>query len=195
MNTFLISLRVTFFSLVLTGILYPFAVTGIGKLLFPRQASGSILFDQRTLKPRGSIFIGQPFRHPAYFQPRPSQAGTGYDPLTSGGPNFAPTSQKLRDRVEREIARLKRENPDSPVPIPLDLVTASASGLDPHLSPEGALWQIPRIARARNVSQERIRKVVQLNTQRKILGFLGEERVSVVRLNAALDRLFGRPAL
>ncbi len=188
----LIAFRVLFFTLLLTGVAYPLLVTGLAQLLFPHQANGSLMQDDQG-RLVGSALIGQRFSLPAYLQPRPSAAGEqGYDPMASGGSNFGPTSRKLRDRAIREVERLHKENPGAAAPVPVELVTASASGLDPHLSLEGALWQAPRIAKARGVSPERLEAVVRTNLQGRDLGFLGEPRINVLLLNLALDRQFGR---
>jgi K+-transporting ATPase ATPase C chain len=141
----------------------------------------------------GSELIGQAFANPGYFQPRPSAAGNGYDPTASGGSNLGPTSAKLRDRARTDVARLESENPDAPRPVPAELVTTSASGLDPHLSPEAARWQIPRVAAARHVEPARVAGVLDSLAEGRDLGFLGEPRVNVLALNLALDRQFGRP--
>jgi potassium-transporting ATPase KdpC subunit len=147
LNAALIAARVTLFTLLLTGVAYPLLVTGLAQVLFPRQAGGSLVRDEQG-RIVGSELIGQRFSHPAYVQPRPSAAGDqGYDPLASGGSNFGPTSRKLRDRAISDLKRLHKENPEAPSHVPAELVTASASGLDPHLSLEGALWQAPRVAR------------------------------------------------
>ncbi len=187
------ALRATLVTLVLTGLAYPLAATGLSQLLFPGRANGSIVSDQNG-RPVGSELIGQSFSSAAYFQPRPSAAGDkGYDPLASGGSNLGPTSKKLRERVAADVARLLKENPDAPGPIPAELLTASASGLDPHLSPEGALWQIARIASARGIAADRVRVLVAVSVEGRDLGFLGEPRVNVLLLNLALDRQFGKP--
>ena len=194
MKTLVVALRVAAVTLVVTGLVYPLLVTGLAQLMFPRQAQGSLVTndDGRVV---GSELIGQPFARPAYFQPRPSAAGDkGWDATASGGSNFGTTSKKLRDRVDAEIARLHKENPDAPGPVPSDLVTASASGLDPEISPEAARWQVPRVARARGVGAERVRGVVESQIEGRELGVLGEPRVNVLQLNLALDRQFGGPA-
>ena len=187
-----IALRATVVTLVLTGLAYPLVMTGAAQLLFPYRANGSLVTDQKG-QVVGSEFIGQIFTRPEYLWPRPSAAGTdGYDATSSSGSNLGPTSQKLRDRITADIARLTEGNPDASGPIPSDLVTASGSGLDPHLSPAGALWQVPRLARARNVAPERVRAVIDANTEGRTLGVFGEPRVNVLLVNLALDRQFGK---
>ncbi len=187
-----IALRLTLVTLVVTGLLYPFAVTAVAQVLFHDRANGSLVMDQG--KPVGSELIAQGFKNPGYFQPRPSAAGdNGYDAANSSGSNLGPTSKKLRDRAAADLARLDQENPDAPRPVPAELVTASASGLDPHLSPEAARWQIARIAKARGAPQERIRTLVDAAVEGRDLGLFGEPRVNVLRLNQTLDLYFGRP--
>jgi K+-transporting ATPase ATPase C chain len=189
-----ICVRTTIVTLLLTGVIYPFMMTGLAQLLFPPQANGTLVTDADG-KIIGSEMIAQPFINPAYLQPRPSAAGeNGYDPTFSGGSNLAVTSKKLRERVAADVNRLKKENPDAPGNIPVELVTASASGLDPHLSPTAAFWQAPRIAKARAISSERVNAIVNGVIERRTLGFIGEPRVNVLRVNLALDRQFGRPA-
>jgi len=188
------ALRATAITLVLTGLAYPLLVTGLAQALFPRRASGSLVRDEAG-RPVGSELLGQGFSNPAYFQPRPSAAGEkGWDPMASGGSNLGPTSRKLRERAAAEAARLQAENPDAPGPVPVELVTASGSGLDPHLSPAAALWQVPRVARARGVAEARVRAAVEEAVEGRTLGLVGEPRVNVLLLDLALDRQFGGPA-
>lgn len=188
-----VALRMTLLTLVCTGLLYPLAMTGLCQLLFPGKARGSLVTDDKG-QAVGSALIGQRFGSPAYFAPRPSAAGErGYDAAASGGSNLGPTSKKLRDRVQAELTRLRKDNPDAPGSIPVELLTTSASGLDPHLSPAAALWQVSRVARARGLSPERVRSVVLYQIDGRELGFLGEPHVNVLLLNLALDRQFGRP--
>jgi K+-transporting ATPase ATPase C chain len=189
----LIALRTTVVTLVLTGILYPFAITGLAQLLFPWRANGSLVTDERG-QVVGSELIAQGFTNPAYFQPRPSAAGNGYDAVASSGSNLGPTSKKLQDRVKQDLERLKEENPNAQGPVPIELVTTSGSGLDPHLSPQAVLWQLPRVANARGVAPERIRTVAEAVIEGRAMGVLGEPRVNILALNLALDRQFGRPA-
>jgi potassium-transporting ATPase KdpC subunit len=187
-----IALRATAVTLVLTGLAYPLVLTGIAQVVFPDRANGTLLRDEQNVIV-GSELIGQSFANPAYLQGRPSAAGNGYDATASGGSNLGPTSKKLHERVAADVARLRQQNPDSPLPVPAALVTASASGLDPDLPPAAALWQVPRIARARQVAPERIQVVIESRIQGRDLGVFGEPRVNVLGLNLALDRQFGRP--
>jgi K+-transporting ATPase ATPase C chain len=182
------ALRMTLVLTVLTGLLYPLLVTAIAKAVFPKQAAGSLVpRDGRVL---GSELIGQKFTRPEYFHGRPSAAGDGYDAANSGGSNLGPTSQRLFNRVRADVERFRAENPGVEGPLPADLVTASASGLDPDISPASALVQVPRVAAARGVSAGRIRALVEENAERRQFGFLGEPRVNVLLLNIALDRQF-----
>ena len=187
-----IALRVTFATLVLTGFLYPLAMTGVAQLVAPAQANGSLVTDEHG-QVVGSALIGQPFTKAGYLWPRPSAAGTnGWDATSSSGSNLGVTSQKLHDRAAADVERLRAANPDAPAAIPAELVAASASGLDPHLSPEAALWQAPRVAHARNVDPDRVRAVIESQVEPRAFGFLGEPRVNVLLVNLALDRQFGR---
>lgn len=188
-----VALRATLVTLVLTGILYPLLTTGAALLLFPRQAQGSLVSDEQG-QVVGSALIAQPFSAPAYLWPRPSAAGEhGYDAAASGGSNLGPTSRALRDRAAKELARLLHDNPGAPGPVPAELVSASGSGLDPEVSPAAALWQVPRIARARGVSEARVGAVIAAQVEARDLRVLGEPRVNVLVANLALDRQFGRP--
>ena len=165
------------------------AITGISQMVFPHRANGSLV--TANGKVIGSELIGQNFSQPHYFQPRPSAAGSdGYDASASGGSNLGPTSQKLRDRISASIDKVRKENPDYTGPIPADMVTASASGLDPHISPASALVQASRIAKARAIAPEQVRELIAQYTEGPDLGLLGEERVNVLRVNMALDQRF-----
>jgi K+-transporting ATPase ATPase C chain len=185
-----IALRMTFVTLVLTGLAYPVAITGLAQVLFPHRANGSLItVDGRVV---GSELIGQGFKTPGYFQSRPSAAGTdGYDAANSAGSNLGPTSQKLRDRVAADVTRLQTENLNAPGAVPIELVTTSASGFDPHLSPGAASWQVPRVAAARGISEGEVQALVDARTEGRTFGFLGEPRVNVLLLNLDLDRRFG----
>jgi len=188
----LIALRATAVTLLLTGVLYPVLITGVAQVLFSTTANGGVVNDDRG-RPVGSELIAQAFSHPSYFHPRPSAAGDkGFDATSSGGSNLGPTSKKLRERATAEVARLERENPSAPGPVPAELISASGSGLDPHLSPEAAQWQVPRIASARGIAPDRIRNLIESETEGRTFGFLGEPRVNVLQLNLALDKQFGR---
>src|SRR6202023_3746353 len=179
----------------ITGLVYPLAMTGIAKVILPRQAEGSLI--EHDGKVIGSALIGQEFKSDKYFHGRPSATSAPdpadstktvsapYNAANSGGSNLAPTSKALNDRVKEDVDKLKAENPNTPVPI--DLVTTSASGLDPEISPEGALFQVPRISKARNMPEDRVRELVTANTQGRLVGLLGEPRVNVLALNLALD--------
>jgi K+-transporting ATPase ATPase C chain len=185
-----VALRMTLATLVLTGLVYPLFVTGVAQVLFPWRANGSVVSAEGRVV--GSELIGQGFKSPAYFQSRPSAAGDGYDAANSSGSNLGPTSQKLRDRVAADVARLRKENPQAPPEVPAELATTSASGFDPHLSPEAARWQVPRVAAARGVPVGDIQALVDARTEPRTFGLLGEPRVNVLQLNLALDQRFPR---
>jgi K+-transporting ATPase ATPase C chain len=169
----------------LLGLAYPLAMVGFGQVIFPAQANGSLVTENG--KVIGSTVVGQAFTGPRYFNTRPSAAGKGYDGLASSGSNYGPTSQALADRVKTDVAAAKRSAPG--ISIPADLVTASASGLDPDLSPEAAFFQVSRIARVRRLPEDRIKALVTQQIDHPILGFLGEPHVNVLSLNRALDAL------
>jgi K+-transporting ATPase ATPase C chain len=187
-----VALRVTLVTLVLTGFLYPLAMTGVAQALFHDRANGSLARDEKGAVV-GSELIGQVFATPPYLQGRPSAAGNGYDATASSGSNLGPTSKKLHGRVVADIERLRKENPEASMPVPAELVTTSASGLDPDLSPAAAYWQVPRIAKARQLDPERVRAVIESRVQGRDLGVFGEPRVNVLAVNLALDQQFGRP--
>jgi len=172
---------------VIAGVLYPLVITAIGQIVFPRRADGSIVF--RNGKPVGSSLIGQEFSDPKYFWGRLSATSpTGYNPLPSSGSNFGPLNPALREQVEKRVKRLQSADPQNKSLIPVDLVTASASGLDPHVSVAGALYQVPRVARVRGVSQEQIIALVKEYTTGRLVGVFGEPVVDVLQLNIALDQ-------
>jgi len=173
---------------ILMGLIYPLVITGLAQVLFKDKANGQII--QRNGEAIGSRIIAQPFSLPRYFHPRPSNAGNGYDAANSGGTNYASTNQKLIERVRGDVATLHQENPSEPVPV--DLLTTSASGLDPDISPAAAEFQIPRIARERGISESSLRDLVQKYIVPRNLGLLGEPRVNVLELNMALEEMTSR---
>jgi len=190
-NQILPGLRINIFMTILFGIAYPLVITGISQVAFPRQANGSLIVSGGKVV--GSELIGQNFTRAEYFQPRPSAAGNdGYDPTSSSASNLGPTNQKLIDRVKASVEKFRKENPDYAGPLPADLVTASASGLDPHLSPDSAKAQAARVAKARGASQDQVAQLIAEFIEPPSLGLLGEPRVNVLKLNRALDERFPR---
>jgi len=180
-----IAFLMTIVTTILLGLIYPLVVTGLAQLLFRDKANGQLI--SRNGEIVGSRIIGQAFVGPGYLHSRPSAAGNGYDAANSGGSNLGPTNQKLVDRVKADVARLQAENPGQLVPV--DLVTTSASGLDPDLTPAGAEFQVPRIARERGLSEGQVRQLIDQHTSGRQVGFLGEPRVNVLEVNLALDQL------
>ena len=183
MKNLITAILMTIVTTILLGLIYPLVVTGLAQVLFHDKANGQLI--TRNGAVIGSRIIGQPFTSTGYFWSRPSAAGTGYDASNSSGSNLGPTNQKLIDQVKANVELLQATNPGKPVPV--DLVTASASGLDPHITPAGADFQIPRVARERGLTEGDVRRLVQEHTEGRQLGLLGEPRVNVLELNLALD--------
>jgi K+-transporting ATPase ATPase C chain len=181
----IIAMLMTVVTTLLLGVAYPLVVTGLAQAMFPAKANGQLI--ERGGKIVGSRIIGQAFSSPGYFRSRPSAAGAGYAAANSAGTNLGPTNKKLIDAVTAALDAARRENPSAPVPV--DLVTSSASGLDPHISPAAALFQVPRVARERGMSEEDLRRLVDARTEGRQLGLFGEPVVNVLELNLALDDL------
>lgn len=183
------ALKMSFFTLLLTGVIYPLLIMGFSYVFFYKKATGSLVYNEQK-KIIGSELIGQKFQHPAYFFPRPSEAGKGYDGAHSKGSNLAPTSIKLVEKIHERATILGKMNT---APIPIDLITSSASGLDPHISPQAAYWQAPYIALQRDVSLKRIMSIIDEQTKNSQFYILGNPYINVLKLNLALDQFFGSP--
>ena len=183
-STLAIAIRYTLVTTVLLGLVYPLVITGIAQLTMRNKADGQLII--RNGQVIGSEIIGQSFTSDQYFHGRPSAAGNGYDAANSGGSNLAESNSALLDRVNAAVAAYQKQNPGKPVPV--DLVTTSASGLDPDISPEAALFQVPRVAKARNMTEDSVRELVDEHTEGRLMSVLGEPRVNVLELNLALDR-------
>jgi len=188
MRNLIVAVLMTIVTTVVFGLIYPLAITAVAQVAFPAQANGQLIDRQGTIV--GSRLIGQAFSSPGYFRSRPSAAGAGYDAANSAGTQLGPTNKKLIDATAARVAAARQENPG--VPVPVDLVTSSASGLDPHLSPAAADFQVPRVARERGVGEGEVRRLIGANTSGRQLGFFGEPRVNVIELNLALDAAFPR---
>jgi len=182
----LISISMTIATTILFGLIYPLIVTGLAQLIFPHKANGQLIEKEGAVI--GSSIIGQGFSSPGYFHSRPSAAGNGWDAANSGGSNLGPTNQKLLDRVKGDVATAQADNPG--VPVPIDLVTTSASGFDPHITLASAEFQSPRVAKARGTTVDQLRALVAKHTEGRQLGFLGEPRINVLELNLDLDQQF-----
>lgn len=181
-----ISVLMTVVTTVLLGLIYPLTVTGLAQVMFPHKANGQLMMKDGTVV--GSSIIGQGFTGPQYFHSRPSAAGNGYDAGNSGGSNYGPTNQKLLDRVKGDVAAAESENPGTPVPI--DMVTTSASGIDPHITPANAEFQLIRVAKVRGITVNQVRDIIAKHTEARQFGVLGEARVNVLELNLDLDSQF-----
>jgi K+-transporting ATPase ATPase C chain len=190
-KNFVSAVLMTLATTVLFGLIYPLAITGLAQLFMKDKADGQLIVQNGTVV--GSRIIGQPFVGPGYFHSRPSAAGNGYDSANSGASNLGPTNHALSDRVAASVDALRKENPAAPVPI--DLVTTSASGLDPHITPAAAEFQVPRVARERGLSEDDVRRLVSEHTQNRQWGFLGEPTVNVLELNLALEQAGHKSAL
>lgn len=182
----IVAILMTIVTTILLGLIYPMIVTGLAQALFHDKANGQLIPKDGAII--GSRIIAQPFTAPGYFHPRASNAGNGYDATNSGGTNYGPTNQKLIDRVKQDVASAQTENPSKTIPV--DMVTTSASGLDPHITPANAEFQIPRVAHERGIPEEKLRAVVTRHTEGRQLGFLGEPRINVLELNLDLDQQY-----